>query len=481
MLKLKNSIKLIIALSFIIALGLAFGTTKVEAVELSEEYFESLINELPKEMSVDIPEVEYEKARGILHDKVIAILKDKGFELEGINISILDVGYNIYLGKDDFHSFRIHLYNDDGTVRYTSGSIKLTYNNTNNYNSADEESVKNITLPESPEYFVFDLDEYENLISQGESSWNAVLKIVSSYYQGYNDDETVKFVASSGLGTFDPLNFEIGDLTIGIFKNGIFYDIRRMENFDAVCRIYIPKEINNTAEDYIKYAKPIIEDSFDIENATITKGAKLLNETEIKNGYTINGYGKIILEEMPTSIINSEDEKTNVKLETTNDVVPADTKLVVEEITTGKEYTTVQNVLKEETTKMVVYDITLLSNNVEIQPNGNVKISLPIPSDYNKENIIVYRVEDNGTKTEYNVKVDGNYATFETDHFSTYVLAEKKVEDTNTKTETPTINNDNKELDETPKTGENNITNVICLTAIVLSVAGIAIIKKYIK
>ena len=136
MLKLKSSIKLIIALSFVIVLGLAFGTTKVEAVELSEEYFESLINELPKEMSVDIPEVEYEKARGILHDKVIAILKDKGFELEGINISILDIGY-IYLGKDDFHRFRIHLYNDDGTVRYTSGSIKLTYNNTNNYNSAD--------------------------------------------------------------------------------------------------------------------------------------------------------------------------------------------------------------------------------------------------------------------------------------------------------------------------------------------------------
>ena len=62
------------------------------------------------------------------------------------------------------------------------------------------------------------------------------------------------------------------------------------------------------------------------------------------------------------------------------------------------------------------------------------------------------------------------------------VLEEK--EDTTptapTEQEQPT-NTDDKELDETPKTGENNITNVICLTAIVLSVAGIVIIKKYIK
>ena len=45
---------------------------------------------------------------------------------------------------------------------------------------------------------------------------------------------------------------------------------------------------------------------------------------------------------------------------------------------------------------------------------------------FDTSNLIVYRIEEDGTKTKYDVTVEEEYAVFETDHFSTYVLAEEK-------------------------------------------------------
>ena len=103
-----------------------------------------------------------------------------------------------------------------------------------------------------------------------------------------------------------------------------------------------------------------------------------------------------------------------------------------------------------------------------------------MPTDYDKTKLAVYRVDVDGAKTEYKTTVEGDYATIETDHFSTYVLAEKttKVAEATNNTETTTTTTDtSKELDETPKTGTIDIINyVIALT--VLAGVGIVAIKK---
>ena len=103
----------------------------------------------------------------------------------------------------------------------------------------------------------------------------------------------------------------------------------------------------------------------------------------------------------------------------------------------------------------MVYDIELLSDGVKIQPNGKVKISIPVPTEYNKSNLVVYRVADNGDKTEYTVTVNGDVATFETDHFSTYVLAEKEIKQNTGNTETTQTKpvTEVRKKDDTPKTG----------------------------
>ena len=66
-------------------------------------------------------------------------------------------------------------------------------------------------------------------------------------------------------------------------------------------------------------------------------------------------------------------------------------------------------------------------------------VKIPIPSDLNEKNLVVYYIPSSGEKEAHEVTVKDGYASFETDHFSTYVLAEK----VSTETESNTIKNPN--------------------------------------
>lgn len=177
----------------------------------------------------------------------------------------------------------------------------------------------------------------------------------------------------------------------------------------------------------------------------------------------------------PISLLNNE-----IKIEYTTNVIPENTKLLVEEVTSGNNYNIVSKALETDVNKFVLYDISLESNNAKIQPSGKVKISIPVPNGFDKSNISVYRVEDNGNKIEYATKIEKmeekEYAVFETDHFSNYVIVEKttKVEQPQ---ETQKQENLQHKLDNEPKTG---IINVVSIVSVIVAVSfiGFAICKK---
>ena len=130
--------------------------------------------------------------------------------------------------------------------------------------------------------------------------------------------------------------------------------------------------------------------------------------------------------------ITSQDTKTGITMDNTIEGVNGTTytapKLNVNSITSGEIYNRVQTALNNKVNKFVVYDIKITSENVIVQPNGKVEIKIPIPSDFDSSNLVVYRIDDDGTENKYEVEVEtinnNKYAVFETDHFSTYVLAE---------------------------------------------------------
>ena len=199
--------------------------------------------------------------------------------------------------------------------------------------------------------------------------------------------------------------------------------------------------------------------------------------TDLTPTNTMKNIDILKTEGQKTKNVDVTDKNTGIVLNANSGVVPTNTQLVVKAI--SKETTnTVKESLKDMS-KYTAYDITLLSDNKAIQPSGKVTIKFAIPNGYDKTRLTVYRIAENGTKTQYDTKIVGDYAVFETNHFSTYVLAEKKATTTNTNTTKPTTGTANKgEKDDTPKTGTIDIIGYVLFTTAIAGIGIIALKKK---
>lgn len=382
-------------------------------------------------------------------------------------------------------------------------SVFILNVNTANAAEVDETYVKNLKLT-SPKYYEVDLD-YVPYNTEDENTWNDVyakfFKMIGDYYTKQINNKAITVTATSSVGGTDGglnlWNWEIGT-ELSIYLNGNLCDKREMGQEFTVPVINVPSSVKDSElNNYLKEIITKANTAFGEKITSITKGATVKNssisnpyEIEIPNGYTIKSdYGMesavIVRKEKATEPVKKEEKTTKIKLEADTTVIPSDTVLNTKEIKEEKTLNTVKESLKEVSTKYITYDITLTSNNAKIQPNGKVKISIPIPTGFDTAKLVVYRISEDGTKTKYDVNIAGEYATFETDHFSTYVLAENNVitntDNTKNTTDTePNIENTktNKgEKDDTPKTGNINIIVYVLVLAI-LSGVGIVTLKK---
>ena len=312
-----------------------------------------------------------------------------------------------------------------------------------------------------------------------EKSIDNMEDLIEGYYENQINDPSIELRCMSPAG--ESLFHIYLDSRLAIFKNGILYDIRNISNI-GIPVINVP---NNLAENELKnYISNLISEinSETVQNLIIEDIEKVTKDSlgfDVPNGYTLfcnlNGdkiESYIIVNK--NTIVHLEDNVTNIKLNSSSDIIPSDTILEVKEIENGKAYSIVADALKNVSDKFVVYDITLKSEGVKIQPNGKVEISIPIPSKYDTNKIVVYRVEDDGTKVKYNAKINNNYATIQTDHFSKYVLVE---ENNSNMSETNDNTTQGAEKDETPKTGVVQYVNIAGIVIIISSVA-IFIFKK---
>ena len=117
---------------------------------------------------------------------------------------------------------------------------------------------------------------------------------------------------------------------------------------------------------------------------------------------------------------------TGIRLDSTTDTLPPDVELIAAEVTEGPRYEEVSEILPEAR-GILVFEIKLEAKGVKTQPDGAVKISIPLPPDFEQSHVAAYRIGSEGNKTRFPVtKTTENnvqYATFETDHFSVFVLA----------------------------------------------------------
>ena len=172
-------------------------------------------------------------------------------------------------------------------------------------------------------------------------------------------------------------------------------------------------------------------------------------------------------------LISIKDDTTNIIIESGKDVIPDNTKLNVSQLINGSRFEEIKSVLQNE--KFSIFSITLTSNDQPVQPTGNVTVKIPVPTGYDANNLVVYYVDENNKAEEISVTVKDNYAVFETNHFSDYVLAEKVSNNENNEenVEENTNENTTNTLDNEPKTGFNNPISFV-ITVLVISCLGLA-------
>ena len=236
---------------------------------------------------------------------------------------------------------------------------------------------------------------------------------------------------------------------MGIYYNDYLYDIVEQGiYFKRV--IYIPEDTEDTDEAYIAAAQKRINDYLGNKEVEVSYGGlisdleSIWGESPESDDFPIESNGKYYnikakdrsykfyiikgsKEQLIAPTYEGLDIETLIEILSKDSSIPLDTALKVKEILNEK--------LKEliGTDNYKSFDISLYSSamnaNIEKLDNGKFEVRIPIPESMKGKTLIVYYFDQNGTKHPYEVLPKDGYAVFETDHFSTYTLAEKVGED----------------------------------------------------
>ncbi len=176
------------------------------------------------------------------------------------------------------------------------------------------------------------------------------------------------------------------------------------------------------------------------------------------------------------------DEELNVAVSNQN--VPEGAKLTVSEVKDSEELKKVEKAIEIGFSKVIqryiVLDLNMMVGTEKVQPlnNGAVVVTMDIPSALNTSRAAIYRMETDGSLSELKSTVKDGKISFETKHFSTYIIAEKDIQvekteelDTTIKTTEPV------KKQESPKTGD-TVSTMIFIAIIFISCVAVVISRK---
>ena len=165
-----------------------------------------------------------------------------------------------------------------------------------------------------------------------------------------------------------------------------------------------------------EYVKMVFLEGNGTSSSSASKGASSFGLTSSPKTTSSSGESTSTLPPIEERPVVLTDEETGIQLGAEEGVLPPDTALVVK----PSDF-----VLTDAAGQFTAFDISLESDGARIQPDGRVQVSIPIPAGYDRERLAVYHIAEDGTRTELPSAVVGEAITFETAHFSLYVVAEK--------------------------------------------------------
>lgn len=151
------------------------------------------------------------------------------------------------------------------------------------------------------------------------------------------------------------------------------------------------------------------------------------------------------------------------------------TQLEVQQQSQGNQ---IQTLLDQNTTfeKATLYHFNLTHESNTIEPTQKVAVTMPIPEGYANDRLKLYYVNADNSLVEYNYQVNQGNITFHTDHFSTYLLVQLKVEEPTSQTETTP----QQEQPQIPNTGDQTKMTlyIVIAGAAILAIIGLVVMNK---
>lgn len=141
---------------------------------------------------------------------------------------------------------------------------------------------------------------------------------------------------------------------------------------------------------------------------------RLQSRRNFSNAQSGPSFTDVVLKNAVYGVVISSDES----------VLPENTQLLVEQTAvTDASERMVKQIISETYSLVAAYNVTLLSDGQEVQPDGEIEIGLPIPAAYENSIVQVVCLQEDGSVETFETRRSGGEAYIKTSHLSVYAIA----------------------------------------------------------
>ncbi len=267
--------------------------------------------------------------------------------------------------------------------------------------------LTDITIPSSVKYFGVDIlgadeKEYmslENVHIESIADWCAI----ESY-------SIVMYYATNICINGEPLEELVIPEGVEKINSFAFYGCT------AVTEIHLPASLREIEDCAFGYSRNGI-------NVTVYYNGteddwQRVNVDADGNTYLLNA--EIIFK--PPVVVS--DENTGITITGAEGVIDESVTVNVKNVSIGNYLVGLGATHNIDTSKM--YDITLTMDDVNVQPDGRVKVMIPLEEGKSYNNVVVLYIDKNYKVEQMESYIEDGYVVFYTDHFSLYSVVEKR-------------------------------------------------------
>lgn len=137
----------------------------------------------------------------------------------------------------------------------------------------------------------------------------------------------------------------------------------------------------------------------------------------------LTNLGNLSYTEYDVKITSSAGGSTLARVEDPNGVLPEGTSILPSRITTGTLYEQAAEKMKSIADNFEVFGVSLVgTDGTQITPDGNITLYLQANMTYDRNEVAVYHMAEDGTLTELSADGYGRYVKFDSDKTGTFIV-----------------------------------------------------------